>query len=287
MIQPATIKLYLPFGDPTRLRTAELSNWSGKALAAPRSDLAELFDRRELDQSGIYVLTGIDAKRGDPVAYIGEAEVLRTRLKQHSSKDYWNQLVLFISKDENLTKAHVRYLEGVLISEALDVGRSRVLNAQGSGSRLPESDRADMDVYLAKVRQLLPVLGSPLLSKPPSRSSADSTHLFATTIRGLEATGKLSSGGFTVFTGSQAVETDRDSASQSVRNQRAELVQRELLVMDGDHYVFSDDVEFSSPSMAASVVKGGNTNGLTSWKLADGTSLKDLERRSAESKAGE
>ena len=29
----ATIKLFLPHGDPKRLRTAEISNWSGKAVA--------------------------------------------------------------------------------------------------------------------------------------------------------------------------------------------------------------------------------------------------------------
>ena len=37
----ATIKLFLPHGDPRRLRTAEISNWSGKSVAAPRTDLDE------------------------------------------------------------------------------------------------------------------------------------------------------------------------------------------------------------------------------------------------------
>lgn len=283
MTPPATIKLFLPFGDPTRLRTAELSNWSGKALAAPRSDLAELFDREEVGQSGVYLLIGVDATTGDSVAYVGEAEVLHARLKQHAGKDFWNQVLVFVSKDENLTKAHIRYLEGALIEEAANVGRARIVNAQASGSRLPESDRADMDVYLSKVRQLLPVLGSLLLTAPPSRTSSDSGHQFTTSIYGLEATGRPSSGGFTVFAGSQAVRDHRDSASQSVTSQRDALVQEGLLVLENGHYVFSDDVEFTSPSMAASVVKGGNTNGLTAWKLTDGTSLKDLEQQSTAS----
>ena len=277
---PATIKLFLPFGDPTRLRTAELSNWSGKALAAPRSDLAELFERSETSQSGVYLLTGTDAKTGESIVYVGEAEVLSTRLKQHSNKEFWNQVILFISKDENLTKAHVRYLEGVLIHEATEAGRARVENAQASGAKLPESDSADMEVYLTKVRQLLPVLGSLVLTSPPSRPMSSEAE-FTTTIGELVATGQPSSGGFTVFAGSGAVGKHRASASTSVVAERERLIASGLLAAHGDHFVFMDDTEFSSPSMAASVIKGGNTNGLTNWKLLDGTSLKDAERMSA------
>lgn len=286
--QTATIKLFLPFGDPTRLRTAELSNWSGKALAAPRSDLAELFAREEVSQSGVYLLTGTDAKTGEPSVYVGEAEVLRKRLQQHGAKEFWNQVFLFVSKDENLTKAHIRYLEGQLIQEATDAGRARVDNAQASGSRLPEADRADMDVYLSKVRQLLPVLGSLVLTAPPSRAKSDERE-FSTRIRGLEATGSPTSGGFVVFEGSRAVGTHRPSAGAPVVKERERLIETGALVPDpdGPHLLFVADTEFSSPSMAASVVKGGNTNGLTNWKLPDGTSLKDLERLSTAAAADE
>ena len=52
----ATIKLYLANGDPKRLRTSEISNWSGKAVAAPRTDLDELLAREELQKPGVYIL---------------------------------------------------------------------------------------------------------------------------------------------------------------------------------------------------------------------------------------
>ena len=279
--QPATIKLFLPLGDPTRLRTAELSNWSGKALACPRSDLGDLYEREESGQSGVYVLTGIDASTGDSVAYIGEAEVLRSRLKQHAAKDYWNQVVLFVSKDENLTKAHIRYLEGALIAEATEVGRATIMNAQASGSKLPESDRADMDVYLTKVRQMLPVLGSSLLSPLRSVSAPSTLEVFSTGIKSLRATGEPTSGGFVVFSGSQAVRDMRPSASPYVVAEQSRLIDSGRLVPEGTHYVFAEDVEFASASMAASIIKGGNTNGLISWKRPDGLSLKDLEQQSS------
>jgi hypothetical protein len=160
-----TIKLFLPFGDPNRLRTAEIANWSGKAIAAPRTDLELLLARDELQQAGVYILTGIDPETGRPKAYIGEAEIIRDRLRQHRDKDFWVQAIAFLSKDENLTKAHVRYLEGRLIEVASAVGRFEVANAQGSGAKLPEPDREDMEVFLGRVHQLLPVLGSDIV--PP------------------------------------------------------------------------------------------------------------------------
>jgi len=66
----ATIKLFLVHGDPKRLRTAELSNWSGKAVAGPRSQFDGVLAREESHQSGIYLLTGIDPETGKPAIYI-------------------------------------------------------------------------------------------------------------------------------------------------------------------------------------------------------------------------
>ena len=117
----ATIKLFLPRGDAKSLRTAEISNWSGKAIAAPRTELEDLLARDELDKAGVYILTGNDPKTNALRAYIGEAEVLRERLKQHKSKEFWVSAIVVVSKDENLTKAHVRYIESRLLTEAGEV----------------------------------------------------------------------------------------------------------------------------------------------------------------------
>jgi len=97
----ATIKLFLPTGDPQGLKVAKLSNWNGKALAAPRSELKELLARDEMEQPGVYCLTGTDDATSRPVAYIGEAETLGDRLRLHRDKDFWVQANVFLSKDEN------------------------------------------------------------------------------------------------------------------------------------------------------------------------------------------
>ncbi|MGH9428545.1 MAG: GIY-YIG nuclease family protein [Terriglobia bacterium] len=124
----ATIKLFLVHGDAKRLRTAELSNWTGKAVAGPRSELDGVLARDEAAKSGVYFLSGTDSESGKPAVYVGEAESIRDRLRGHLDKDFWNHVLFFISKDENLTKAHVRYLEGRLIERAKSAGRAQVGN---------------------------------------------------------------------------------------------------------------------------------------------------------------
>src|SRR5437868_5088462 len=98
----ATIKLFLCEGDAKRLRTAELSNWTGKVVAGPRAELEALLKREEAGNSGVYFLTGTDPESGKNAVYIGEAEVIRDRLKGHLDKDFWNSVIFVISKDENL-----------------------------------------------------------------------------------------------------------------------------------------------------------------------------------------
>ena len=279
----ATIKLFLPFGDPRRLRTAEISNWSGKAVAGPRSELDELLKREELLKPGIYLLTGTDAETGKTRVYVGEAEVLKDRIRQHGAKDFWVHAMLFVSKDENLTKAHIRYLEGRIIEEMQTIGRAILENSQSSGARLPESDREDMEEFLNRVRQLLPILGSAILTPQPSQEARkDDEQILVCAIKGLRATGLRTADGFIVFAGSQVIAKERQSAQK--RYPRV-LALRRSLQADGtlqphsDHLVFAEDVEFTSPSAAAAVVHGGSANGLIAWKTEGGVTLKSLESR--------
>lgn len=274
-MKAATIKLFLVHGRPNGLRTAELSNWSGKAVAAPRTEISELLKREELLSSGFYLLTGVDPDSGDRAIYIGEAENVANRLKGHASKDFWNAVTVFVSKDENLTKAHIRYLEGALIERANSNSSSVVVNSMSSGARLPESDAAEMDVFLEKCLQLLPVLGVSDFNERIDQVS-DSNDLLYCKIKGLTATGKRTANGFLVFAGSQAVLDHRPSATR-MREKREQLIEKGLLKENGDHFVFTKDIEFGSPSTAGSVVRGGNTNGLTNWKNSAGIQLKELE----------
>lgn len=274
-MEAATIKLFLVHGSPNGLRTAELSNWSGKAIAAPRNELSSLLKREELSSPGFYFLTGVDPDTGENAIYIGEAEDVSNRLKNHSSKDFWNSATVFVSKDENLTKAHIRYIEGKLIQIALETSSSLVVNSVSSGSKLPESDAAEMDIFLQKTLQLLPVLGIADFNKSVEAPAREEDILFCK-IKGLTAKGKRTSGGFTIYSGSQAVLEHRPSAKR-MRKKREDLVTKGILQTENNHLLFTKDMEFGSPSTAAAVVRGGASNGLTAWKNSNGKSLKELE----------
>jgi hypothetical protein len=278
----ATIKIFLVHGDPKRLRTAELSNWTGKGVAGPRSEFDTIVAREESYKSGVYLLTGVDPDSGRSAVYVGEAECVRDRLKTHLGGDFWNHVVFFTSKDENLTKAHIRYLEGRLIEQVKEVARAQIKNGQSSGSRLPESDREDMEIFLEKIHQLLPVLGVEVLvpRKVTAEGGTKLESLFCE-IKGIKATGYLTPNGMVILAGSQAVLNERPSSQKYpwALNLRQKLKEDGMLDVKEDHLLFTQDVEFSSPSAAAAVIHGGQANGLTAWKNNDGKTLKDLESR--------
>lgn len=276
----ATLKIFLVFGDPKRLRTAELSNWTGKAVAGPRSEFEKVLEREETLNPGVYFLTGIDPDTNKSTIYIGEAESIGDRIKSHLSKDFWNNIAFFISKDENLTKAHIRYIEGRLIEIAKSAARSVVMNSQGSGAKLPESDREDMEVYLEKMQQVLPVLGIEAFVQAASKVESEAEkEMLTCKIKNVVASGYLTPNGIVVLASSEAVLEERGSAKKwpSVMVQRNKLIEEGGLVQEGDKYVFVKDTEFSSPSSAAAVIHGGSANGLTAWVNANGKSLKDLQ----------
>jgi hypothetical protein len=274
-MQPITIKIFLTKGNPEAFRTAEISNWTGKAIAAPRTELKELLARDELDRPGVYILVGVDPESGKTALYIGEAESVVKRIKGHSEKDFWNSAIVFVSKDENLTKAHGKYIEGKLIEKAIKASHSVLINSVSSGSRLPESDSAEMDVFLDNIYQLLPILGINDFRTSQEKIATEKEQLYCN-IKGLSAQGKRSPTGFIVFKGAQAVLKHRPSA-KSVKNKREQLLASGILKLEGNHLVFTKDFEFGSPSTASSVIIGGNSNGLTTWRNVDGKSLKELE----------
>lgn len=276
MHKPTTIKLFLVKGLPDGLRTAEISNWSGLAIACPRADLNSFKGRQELHTPGIYFLVGEDSDTDARKIYVGEAENVAKRVTSgnHAEKDFWYSAITFVAKDSNLTKSHIRYLEGKLI----DLGKSlgvAMENGQTTRATLPESDQADMDEFLAKVLQLLPVLGVTVFEQPEQIAAESEQWLYCET-KGLKGKGRRTNSGFLVVAGTHAVKENRPSAVQSVIK-RNKLIEEGFFTDMGDYYEFPKDYEFSSPSAAGSAICGGATNGTTFWRDKNGRKLKDID----------
>jgi hypothetical protein len=137
-----------------------------------------------------------------------------------------------------------------------------------------------MEEFLGKVRQLLPVLGSDLLTPLADTRPSQGSDALRAEIKGLRATGQRTPNGFVVFKGSQAVSSPRPAAAvyrPYLLATRERLLKEGALVSQGDHLVFTKDVEFPSPSAAAGTIYGGSANGLTAWKDRTGRTLMELE----------
>ena len=95
------------------------------------------------------------------MVYIGEAETVLKRLTQHlNQKDFWTESIVFISKDENLNKAHIKYLENRLFELAKTVNRYQIdNNTIPTQSSIAESDRAEMEEFIENIKILINTLG--------------------------------------------------------------------------------------------------------------------------------
>jgi hypothetical protein len=206
-----TIRIYLADGTPLGIRHAELVNWSGQAVVCPRGRMGELASWNECQRPGVYILVGDDESGTKDLVYIGEAENVLTRLQGHRNKDFWTRVVFFTSKDDNLTKAHVKYLEARIIELALDADRARVENGNSpQRPSLPRAERDSMEEFLGPVRTLLGALGFNLL-QPIARGSSqrgESGELGSTSRlrfnppkRVIDAEGASTDEGFVVYAG--------------------------------------------------------------------------------------
>ena len=277
-----TIKVFLVNDDPKSILTAEIINWSGKVVVAPRTQLAELKRRVESGKTGVYFLVGPDPEDSfKERVYIGEGDSVIDRLIAHDKderKDFFTRVAFVISKDENLTKAHGRYLESCLIELANKAERAVVTNGTAPATPpLPESDTADMQYVLEQIKLMLPVLGFTFLQPRPEAVHSQNTAGTADSpifemvkpAIGVRAQAQEVDGELIVLAGSTARKNGSPSWD-SYRSQRDRLVEEGKFLASPDNpelYVLRENVAFASPSAAATILSAANANGRTEWRV--------------------
>lgn len=273
-----SVKIFIPNGEPEGLRIVEKSNWTGQRLAFPRSLMAEARQRPEIKGTGVYVLWGPADNGQLPMMYVGEGESVLPRLDSHLRiKDFWTQAIVFISKDQNLNKAHVQYLEARLVDLASIAKRCRLDNGNiPQKPLLSEADAAEAEGFLADILLCLPVMGVNFFEQPKTNKNAASWLMIKR--KGIEAAGNESPDGFVVFKGSEAVLKTLPSCTATYMNMRNTLLENGVITKSDKAYVFSQDYTFTSPSAAGCVILGRPTNGRDEWKTKDGVSLKEIQQ---------
>lgn len=272
-----TIELFLANGTNDGVVTAELSNWSGKAIKIPRIDIKQS-QREDITNPGVYFLL-CENENGTTSAYIGEAENVKDRLVTHindynTGKElyYWATAIIFIGRD--LNKTLIRYLEKRLVEIANESGKYNVLTKNTyKNTIIKESQKANMEEFIDNIKILLKVLGYDFL-EASSRPTTAQKILYCKGNNAV-ATGFVSSNGFTVIKNSIISDHTVPSFETNVVSW-FEL--RNKLETDGTitNGMFTKDYEFSSPSAASAIVLGRPSNGNSDWKDEKGTSLKDL-----------
>lgn len=280
-----SIRIFLVDGTSSGLRTAELGMSTIKALVVPRASLSVAKERIEVQKTGIYVLLGPDPEHlGQKRIYVGETDAIITRLIAHNKdadKDFWDESVAFVSKDDNLTKSHVRYLEARLIGLANEAKRATVANGTTppEQGKLPEADIAEMEEFIAQARLLLGSLGydvfepvhepsvSPI-SEDNVSDTAKPVFIYAGDHFDARCVVDMDAGKFIVRKDSKARLQEAPTLPGTYRNLREQLLQNEVLrKFDNDSYVFSQDYAFTAATPAAQVVSGTPINGRTAWKM--------------------
>ncbi|PTP83896.1 DUF4357 domain-containing protein [Vibrio splendidus] len=283
-----SIRIFLADGTPTGLRHVEIANWSGQALACPRSRFSELNRWDESKRPGVYFLFEKTSNDDSHSAYIGESEDVFKRLVNHDrEKDFWNEVIIFTSKDENLTKAHVKYLEARLVELSKSAERYKLENSNNpTKSSLPRADAAAMEEFIDNIKLVLGSLGHKILESisaqvaaPEEKMDTLSNHLLKFNVNKIIATGRVSDDGFLLLKGSQISLNSSTSMPGKSLSIKEQMISEGTLTEFPTYYELNKDKLLSSSSYAAALVAGNSRSGPQSWKTENGELLKKLEER--------
>ena len=301
-MKPRSINIFLLDGDPNGIRVAHISMSTIQAIAFRRNQLRRAREAfPEIDRPGVYILIGAEDDEQDrQLAYIGESEDLGARLSYHNSnetgrnsKAFWTDTIVLISKDENLTKSHARYVESCLVRSVGSNPRWGIPNVKtpsDDAGRLPLPERAAMEEFVDQTKTLVGALGCDLFRTVRGRAQGQATNQerggspspseprFFYRGGGFDATMTINpSGDFVVLAGSKARLRTTPTIHRGILKLRGTLIEAGILREDDESLLFTNDYSFSSVSAAASVVCGASANGRILWKSKTGRIYADWE----------
>ena len=274
------IRLFLVDGNPNGLRTLEISNKTIYATMFPRTKLKDFLNRSEAKKPGSYILLGNSIENtSETIAYIGEGEPVESRLKAHAAgknqKDFWNEAIVFTSKDDYITKTQIQYLESEIYRLTFEADKVKLDNAQiPSKPNLSEVDNSEMKDFLEGVKLILSSVGIDILESQKiiqNETEKRMEKIFKFNIKEAEGKMKIEDERFIVLKGSTAVIENRPSAQEAIIKMRNDLESNGVIKKNanGTFYVFQEDYIFNSPSYAAAAISGGGENGRRKWKYKD------------------
>lgn len=278
------IRMFLADGIAEGIKTLEISNKTIFCTVFPRPMFEQFKVRKENGRPGVYILLGDDVESENTKIYIGEGDPVGPRLYSHyGNKDFWTDALVLTSKDDYLTKTQIQYIESKLIGLAHDCGQVVLDNANRPElPNISEVDEAEVSAFLDSILLLITALGynffRPLTVHQENGLESPVTFELTNNRNGAHGKMQIRNGKYVLLQGSILVKVEVPSASDWVRNERKKLQDNGLFeeTAEGTYRLIAD-TPFRSSSGAASVVAGGNRNGLRDWKN-EGQTLADYER---------
>lgn len=301
------VKIFLADGVPEGIRSAQIDISTTYAMAFKGEQLNFGVKAAYADwikKSGVYLIIGNDPD-GFRKIYVGEGDDVERRLKFHKTKEafpFWTDTLVFVSKDDNLTKSHIRYVEAELIKDLQ--GKSGLVLVNGNNpsadGKLPKEEIPSMCRFIEEIKIIagalgydlfkvdkLPVTAANLTQSEPALTEYPE---FTFTGNGFSSKAVFMAGGtgnWLVREGSTARLESVPTAPKSAIKVREQLKADGKLKETANGLLFTEDYPFSSSSAAACVIAGSSVSGPRSWEINKKTYLQWDKELSGESLGSE
>ncbi|MBU1093339.1 MAG: GIY-YIG nuclease family protein [Firmicutes bacterium] len=280
MILAKTIEIYLPTGDASKVSQARITTEAIRIVYVAKS---EINDRKtDLDNIGCYILVGVDSS-GNKMVYIGESENIYTRLQEHrKKKDFWDGVYTIQNLSGTFDKAHLTYLEQLMIQKANETERFKVENSNGGKyTSIPESKLNECLVYFETIKTLVKALGFYVFVPEIEKEQLETQirFYFQSKDKLWDAQGVFVDEKFVVLKGSIArTQPVRSKLGSNQLKFKDRLMDEGVIIESEGYHIFAKDYAFNSPSLASDMVSLSSTNGWDKWKTKDGITLGDVFR---------
>ena len=284
-----TLKVVIPDGNPLNYKQVVGGSDCVMHVLSRSFCISEnLNELKGMQRPALYLL--IDEKGK---GYIGQTKGFAARVKDHlAKKPWWTRAYVFVSASGLYNTANVEYLEYIAIRAAQE-SASYDMSDNGqtpTNPTLHEWDRPEFDEVFEQIKFFLlcercfifEKVGEGAEKLERGTAAAVTLHenaeparpIFYAKRKGIVAKGYPLLDGtksFVVLKGSLLnVEVTPSFALEKLR----EKVLESCVLKNKACYELCEDYVFSTSSSASSVCNGYSSNGLETWKLEDGTTLK-------------
>jgi hypothetical protein len=287
---------FLMDGTPNGRIKCTLANWTGVAYKIPRVKLVDCKNIDYLKQSGVYFLFS-KGEGEKPLVYVGQAgsrkngEGVLNRLKEHHANpkpglEDWYEAIAFTTSNNIFGATEISWLENRFFALASKANRYEAKNGnEPNAGNVTEEKESELEEYVDYAKIVMGVLGhfvfEPLSAPvaPTINNEPTETAVVELEIRqnNFVACGQRTSDGFVLLKGSQVKAEMGSSLREAIKTLRVQYAES----IDANGYT-TTDILLKSANEAAQFVLGYPVNAMTTWKTADGKTLKEIQTSEAE-----